>query len=557
MAAVNLNSKARFRSLLFREFRLARKSIIGTACVMLALTVLIWTALFTAAGFTDDIPADRLAASIALFAAMSLFLDDIHISDVKSGWATYSYVLPITPLERAAARLVRRLALCGGSCLFCLVNSAAICVYLGEAFKANYIVWYVLIFSAVMPAVIVNDFFMLKARNAGDIKKMQTAAGMASLGIMTVLILAVLKANGVGLQMLIDDEAVIAFPEFTAASLLWAVPLLLLLIAADFFVSYRSLRSAYPTTIPRRKRTKIKPKSCIYGFWRRFLFTFPKWNCCNVPKTRTENKKDGAVKDVLPEKYDGAIGMLYKELAQNRLMLILTAAVPVLLTAFPFCFTAIGVIASSQTVEDMFEMATNNIMRGIMLVIGFFIVSGMMSEIFKGDDKKLWAYFAVSSPKGVKGYMYSKYILTFMMNFLYMVSWVLADNLLSTVNYFVTGVELESAMSSFYLIGVFLLMMISAIDIPFTVRYGSKRGSLVKMTVMLTLCTAAVAVFSLLPYGAREKLLDAAYAVLNGEANGILTLVLSLYPYIAFGAFLYSYKISCRLFLKGADGYDK
>lgn len=554
---MTLDTKSKFGSLLFREFRLARKSIIGTACVMLALTVLIWTALFTAASFTDDIPADSLAASIALFAAMSLFLDDIHISDVKSGWATYSYVLPITPLERAAARLVRRLALCGGSCLFCLVNSAAICAYLGEAFKANYIVWYVLIFSAVTPAVIINDFFMLKARNAGDIKKMQTAAGMASLGIMTVLILAVLKANSVGLQALIDDEAVIVFPEFTAAPLLWAVPLLLLLIAADFFVSYQSLRSAYPTAIPRRKRTKIKPKSCIYGFWRRFLFTFPKWNCCNVPKTRTENKKYGAVKDVLPEKYDGVTGMLYKELAQNRLMLILTAAVPLALTAFPFCFTAIGVIASSQTVEDMFEMATNGIVRGLMLVIGIFTVSGIMSEAFKGDDKKLWAYFVVSSPKGVKGYMYSKYILTFMMNFLYMVSWVLADNLLSALNYFVTGRELEPAVMPFYPIGVFLLMMISAIDIPFTVRYGSKRGSLVKMTVMLTLCTAAVAVFSLLPDGAREKLLDAAYAVLNGEANGVLTFVLSLYPYIAFGAFLYSYKISCRLFLKGADGYDK
>lgn len=515
--------KSKFGSLLFREFRLARNSIIGTACVMFALAVMIWLLLFTAVSFTDDIPADSLAASIALFAAMSLFLDDIHISDVKSGWVTYSYALPITPLERAAARLARRLALCGGSCLFCLVNSAAICAYLGEAFKANYIAWYVLIFSAVMPAVIINDFFILKARNVGDIKKMQTAAGMTSLGIMTVLIFAVLKANGVGLQALIDDEAVIAFPEFTAASLLWTVPLLLLLIAADFFVSYQSLRSAYP----------------------------------NVPKIKTEKYNAAEAKAVLPEKYDDLTGMLYKELAQNRLMLILTAAVPLLLTAFPFCFTAIGVITSSQTVEDMFEMATNGIVRGLMLVMGFFMISGMMSEIFKGDDKKLWAYFVVSSPKGVKGYMYSKYIATLVMNFLYMVSWIFADNILSTVNYFVTGRELESTVMPFYLIGVFLLMMISAIDIPFTVRYGSKRGSLVKMTVMLTLCTAAVAVFSLLPYGAREKLLDLASAVLNGEADGILMLVLSLYPYIAFGAFLYSYKISCRLFLKGADGYDK
>lgn len=515
-------SKAKFRSLLFREFRLARKIIIMTACVLLGFTALLWVSLFSAAGITDNIPADSLSAMIALFAATPLLLDDTHISDVKYGWAVYSYALPIAPFERAAARFVRRLALCGGSSLFCLANSAAICAYFGKAFKANYSVLYVLIFSAVMLTVLPNDFFVLKARNAGDIKKMQTAAGMTSLGIMTVLILAVLKANGIGLQALTDDEAVIAFPEFTATALLWAVPLLLLLIAADFFVSYQSLRSAYP----------------------------------NAPKAKA--KRDIAeAKAVLPEKYGEVTGMLYKELKQNRLMLILTAAVPVLLTAFPFCFTAIGVITSSQTVEDMFEMATNGIIRGLMLVIGIFTVSGIMSEVFNGDDKKLWAYFVVSSPKGVKGYMYSKYVLTFMMNFLYMVSWMFADNLLSTVNYFVTGKELETAFTQFYLMEVFLILMISAIDIPFTVRYGSKRGSLVKMTVMLTLCTAAVAVFSFLPDGAREKLLDLASAVLNGEADGILMLVLSLYPYIAFSAFLYSYKVSCKLFLKGADEYDK
>lgn len=516
-------SKAKFRSLLFREFRLARKIVIMTACVLLGFTALLWVSLFSAAGLTDDIPADSLSAMLALFAATPLLLDDTHISDVKYGWAVYSYALPITPFERAAARLVRRLALCGGSCLFCLANSAAICAYFGKAFKANYSVWYVLIFSAVMLTVLPNDFFVLKARNAGDIKKMQTAAGMASLAAMAVLIIAFFKANGIGLQALTDDEAVIALPEFTATALLWAVPLLLLLIAADFFVSYQSLRSAYP----------------------------------NAAKVKIKRDVSAEAKAVLPEKYGEVTGMLYKELKQNRLMLILTAILPVLLTAFPFCFTAIGVITSSQTVEDMFEMATNGIIRGLMLVIGIFTVSGIMSEVFNGDDKKLWAYFVVSSPKGVKGYMYSKYILTLMMNFLYMASWMFADNLLSTVNYFVTGKELETAFTQFYLMEVFLILMISAIDIPFTVRYGSKRGSLVKMTVMLTLCTAAVAVFSFLPDGAREKLLDLASAVLNGEADGILMLVLSLYPYIAFGAFLYSYKVSCKLFLKGADEYDK
>lgn len=520
-------SKAKFGSLLFREFRIARKSIILTACVTLAFAAMIWFSLlsFFSAEIADDISLDSLIVTVVLFAAAPLFLDDIHISDVNSGWAVYSYALPITPLERAAVRFTRRLILCAGSCLFSAANAAAVCAYLGKAFSTAYTVWYVLVFSAALLMDLADSFFVLKARNGGDVKKMRTASGMASAAVMAVLVLTAFKASGIDLQALADDDAAISLPEFTAGALLWAVPLLLILIAADFFISYQSLRSAYP----------------------------------NAAKTKAGSKKDNGseIKAVLPEKYAGAAGMLYKELAQNRLMLILTAAVPLLLTAFPFCFTAIGVIAGSQTVGDMFEMATNGFMRGLMLAMGIFIVSGIMSEVFKGDEKKLWAYFVVSTPKGVSGFMYNKYIVTLMMNLIYMTSGIFADNLLATVNYFVTGKELASGMGSFYLAGVFLLMTISALDIPFTVRYGMKKGSLVKTTVMLSLCAAATAVFSFLPDGAREKIMDAAAAVLDGNANGILPLVLSFCPYIAFGAFLFSYKVSCKLFMKGAGEYDK
>ncbi len=515
-------SKAKFGSLLFREFRLTKKNMILLAGMMLALTALIWFSLFSADSLTDNINADSLVAIMALISMFSLFIDDIHYSDVASGWITYSYALPVTPLERAAVRFVRRLTVCAGSCLFSLANASAVCAYLGKALGAVHILWYILIFSAALLTGMADTFFMLRSRNSGDIKKMRTASGMASLGIMIVLILVVYNF---GLHKFLDDEAAVSLPGFTPRSFLWAVPLLLLLMAADFCISYHSLRRAYPNAAKR--------------------------------KTRSERGSAAGARALLPEKYNGITGMLYMELAQNRLVFILMAAVPVLLTALPFCFTAAGVITGSQTVGHMFEIATNVFVRGFMSVLGIFIVSGMMSEIFRGDDKKIRAYFVISSPVGVKGFMYNKYAVTLMMNLIYMISGIFADSLLATVNYFVTGNALKSDMASFYLMGVFLLMMISALDIPFTVRYGSKRGSLVKMTVMLSLCTAATAVFSSLPEGVRENLMDTASSVLDGSANGIRMLALSVFSCIAFGAFLYSYKVSCRLFMKGADEYDK
>lgn len=515
-------SKAKFCSLLFREFRLAKKNMILLAGMMLAYTALIWFSLFSADGLIDEIHADGLVAIMALISVFYLFVDDIHYLDVTSGWITYSYALPVTPLERAAVRFVRRLTVCAGSCLFSLANAAGVCAYLGKALGAVHILWYILIFSAALLTGMADAFFMLRARNSSDIKKMRTASGMASLGIMIVLILVVYNID---LHKFLDSETAVSLPGFTPKSFLWAVPLLLLLMAADFCISYRSLRQAYPNAARR--------------------------------KTRSERGRAAGTRALLPETYNGITGMLYMELVHNRLVLILTAAVPVLLTALPFCILAAGVITGSQTVEDMFEMATNVFVRGFMSAMGIFIVSGMMSEIFRGDDKKLRAYFVISSPVGVKGFMYNKYVVTLMMNLIYMISGIFADELLATVNYFVTGKALKSGMASFYLMGVFLLMMISAFDIPFTVRYGSKRGSLVKMTVMLSLCTALTAVFSFLPDGVRDNLMDTAASVLDGSANDLLLLALSVFPYIAFGAFLYSYKISCRLFMKGADKYDK
>ncbi|MDE6032003.1 MAG: ABC-2 transporter permease, partial [Oscillospiraceae bacterium] len=177
--------------------------------------------------------------------------------------------------------------------------------------------------------------------------------------------------------------------------------------------------------------------------------------------------------------------------------------------------------------------------------------------VFRGDDKKLWAYFVVSTPQGVKGFLYRKYVITVMMNLVYMASGIFADNLLATVNYFATGNELTTSMSSLYILGVFFLMSVSALDIPFTVRYGAKKGSIVKMIIMLSISTAAIMVYSLMPEAIQDKVTQVMIALYNGEANDALMLITSLLPYIILAAFLFSYKIACGVFMKGVNEYDK
>lgn len=520
---------AKFRSLMFREFRLSRKSIMLQFGLLFAWIALSWAMQLSSMG-SGDFSEEQLSETVdfiimatALYGAMYLLMDEIFKADINSGWLNYSYALPITPFERTAARFVRRASVCLVSALIGLCNGAVLCANAGKPFGANYIVWYIVVLAAVILGSLPSNIFTLRARSQADLKKAQTTAGLTMTGLMIAIVAVIFLASGADLKKLTQSDTFFKLPEFTAGAPAWAVPLLVLMTAASFFTAYRSFKYAY----------RGAPNS---------------------------EKKDveAAPKDVFTAKTDGAVGLLYKELKQNRLVFILAACVPVLFTVFPFCFSAIEVMTGSADVYKMFEMSTNLIIRALMYVAGFFAVSGLMTEVFKGDDKKLWAYFVVSLPQGVKGFMYRKYVITFMMNLIYMISGVFAEHLLATVNYFVTGTELAVNIQGLYISGVFMLMFTGAFDIPFTVRYGSKKGSMIKMITMLSIFTAVIVVYSfLLPENIREWITSAAAALLNGEANDTMTLILSVCPYIALAAYLYSYKVSCKVFLKGADEYDK
>ncbi|MDE7229485.1 MAG: ABC-2 transporter permease [Oscillospiraceae bacterium] len=527
----------KFRSLMYREFRLSRKFIILQFGLLLAWMALAWGMMLSmdSVDFTDEaLPgtADVIIMMSAMVGSMSLLLYEEFKADINSGWLNYSYALPITPAERTAARFICRLSVSFVSALISLCNAAAICAHVGKPFGANYIVWHIVVLASVILGSLPNDFFILRARSGADMKKMQTISGMAMMGLMIAVIAVIFIASGIDLKKLAEEDTLFELPVFTAGALAWAVPLLLAVMAASFFASYFSLRSAYAGAVrPEKKKENAEIKPQV------------------VSEIRSDIKPD--------IKTDGTTGLLYKELKQNRLMLILAACTPILLTVFPFCFSAIDVLANNAGVNELFETATSMIIRVLMCVCGIFIVSGLMSEVFRGDDKKLWAYFVVSTPQGVKGFLYRKYVVTVMMNLVYMASGIFADNLLATVNYFATGNELTTSMSSLYILGVFFLMSVSALDIPFMVRYGSKKGSMVKMIIMLSISTAAIMTYSLMPEAIQDKVTQVMIALYNGEANDALMLITSLLPYIIFAAFLFSYKISCGVFMKGVNEYDK
>ena len=142
------------------------------------------------------------------------------------------------------------------------------------------------------------------------------------------------------------------------------------------------------------------------------------------------------------------------------------------------------------------------------------------------------------------------------MNVLYLAAWYVMDCCLATLRYFAVGEEAPSLLG-LYVAVFFLLLLLSALDIPFIVRYGAKKGSIIKLIYMLSQAILFTVIFAMvLPETIRDRLIQKAIDLYHGQVSTGLLLAVGLYPWGALTAYCLSYKLSCKLFLKGVNRYD-
>lgn len=245
------------------------------------------------------------------------------------------------------------------------------------------------------------------------------------------------------------------------------------------------------------------------------------------------------------------IGLLYKECKQNRLYLLLTAA-----AAFGTIFLPVALCFADEG-EPMANyellLSEGEALRLIFLLLGFVAVGMMQGLTMMGDDTKKWALFTASNPKGVNGFVYTKYLLVFAMSGIMFIGCYTAEQLFATVGYSVTEIE-TVPVTSFAILLFYAQLLLRAVELPFLIRFGVKTGSMIKV-IALVVAAILFIVFTLL------GLMDGFFMLLNdlisGQMNNALSLAISAMPFAAVGAYYISYRISCQLYLKGAEYYVK
>ena len=250
-------------------------------------------------------------------------------------------------------------------------------------------------------------------------------------------------------------------------------------------------------------------------------------------------------------------GLAYKELKQN-LKLILGALVLPGLIAFPGCAWVIYEAGKypeggAQALTLWEQIGTGS---GIDLWIGAmglaFLVTGFLQgAAFRGDDRKVWAGFIASTPQGIRGYLKAKYELIFVMTLLTLFSVMMGDWIMGMVcaSHGVMWMSLAQVM----MILSYVQLALRGLEMPFIIRFGVKNGSIIKSILLALFGIVLLAVFAL--WG--EELASLLTGWDTGELSALAEYPLALLPVIAGVLYYLSYRLSCRLYMKGAELYDK
>lgn len=233
-------------------------------------------------------------------------------------------------------------------------------------------------------------------------------------------------------------------------------------------------------------------------------------------------------------------GLLYKEMLSYKIEAIIILWVELMLTVVYISMPVIGIEG-----EELVMLAT------LCHWISFAIVGLLNCEVFRHDERKAWTSFAMSLPQATKGVVQSKYYMVLIVNTIMLFLVFLMDCIL-------VGFSGDIAVSTL-LVAMMIYcwrMFLSAVEIPFILRFGYMSGMWVK-GVVLGIVLGSVVVYGLfgdisffLEGNVLEKI-----KTLFVEGNAIW--ILAWIPYLTVGIYYLSYRISLKLYQKGAENYEQ
>ncbi len=242
-------------------------------------------------------------------------------------------------------------------------------------------------------------------------------------------------------------------------------------------------------------------------------------------------------------------GLIYKDLCANKKPLLISLFGTLFFAVIMTLFMVVG----TDGCNDEEDIIVISIIAGMECLFIYLCWIDTAASFIAVDERKEWVNFAVSSPASIKGQVQSKYaegIITiiFVVNIEHFILLV-ADMVFYKAN---GGIELN-AISNINAVILFawMLLILWAVEIPFLIYFGKKHGGYIKLGLLMAVFTALV--INLL-YGSGNISFDKFFRMIfSHEIRRKMQIFVAVLPCAASLLYYLSYRLSCRLYLKGVE----
>lgn len=239
-------------------------------------------------------------------------------------------------------------------------------------------------------------------------------------------------------------------------------------------------------------------------------------------------------------------GLIYRNLYLHRFPLMFIGIFSVLMSALWIWV----VCTSASEVRDDSATAMFVIIVGFVIFWLLFFLSNIMnSTIFQADEKGVCCSFAFSTPLGGRGFIESKYYTVLIINVAVLAYCFFIDQITT----FIGGVAVSLGGPLVLIFSIETLM--NAVTMPFMVRFGGDKG------VNISFASVAVLfgiIFVYILFGDISFLIseDPVNDFMNWLYGGDIMLWIGLFPYFSVACYYLSFRVSVKLYQKGAASYE-
>lgn len=248
------------------------------------------------------------------------------------------------------------------------------------------------------------------------------------------------------------------------------------------------------------------------------------------------------------------LGLIYKDIIVNKKTFLLT----LLGLAFFNSWIYLPIMLTDHFLDDMkaFPMLLQGMF--LMMTVASFYIGGMIEDGFPAhDESKKWAYYIASTENGVKNFVGSKYMLCVLFTTVLTFFCICMNN----ICFDVLGEE-APAMENIIIPLFFVQLLFRAVSYPFIFAFGSKIGNNVKVVALLAIVAAFLIylMFGDLSYISdhSDELWDKFFDLItNVGSSWKIMMWESILCFAVLPLYYLSYRISCKVYMKGVERFER